>query len=140
MTDRELLEKRLVHVLDSVREMRGHGDPSRIATDRFQRAFYERRLQTAIQSALDAASHIVSERGLGEPRNNQELFVLLAQDGWLSDELALTCRRMVGFRNVLVHQYMDVDLDRLRDIAENRLADLEEFVRSIRDRIGRQEQ
>ena len=42
---------------------------------------------------------------------------------------------MAGFRNVLVHGYVDVNLDVVRDIVERRLVDLERFVVAIRARL-----
>jgi hypothetical protein len=56
--------------------------------------------QVAIQAALDIASHIVSDRRLGEPRTNQALCALLQQDHWLSHAPTATMHKMVGFRNV----------------------------------------
>jgi uncharacterized protein YutE (UPF0331/DUF86 family) len=43
---------------------------------------------------------------------------------------------MVGFRNVLVHGYDDVDLSIVRDVVDNRLDDLLQFVTVVRNRIG----
>ena len=45
--------------------------------------FVEHTLQLAIQAALDAASHVVSDERLGEPPSNRELFTLLARAGIL---------------------------------------------------------
>jgi uncharacterized protein YutE (UPF0331/DUF86 family) len=87
-----------------------------------------------IQAALDVASHVVSERRLGEPESNRELFLLLAQGGWIEEDLADTLAKLDSFRNVLVHGYTRVNLDRVRDVVENRLEDLLAFVRSMRAR------
>lgn len=64
----------------------------------------------AIQAAIDVGLHIVSDQRLGEPRTNQEVFDLLERASVLQADLAATLRRVVGFRNVLVHGYDDVDL------------------------------
>jgi uncharacterized protein YutE (UPF0331/DUF86 family) len=80
------------------------------------------------------ASHVVSDRRLGEPRTNRELFDLLARDGWIPGPLAASLRRMVGFRNVLVHGYDDVDLRVVQDVVLNHLDDLLAFVDAIRGR------
>jgi uncharacterized protein YutE (UPF0331/DUF86 family) len=60
---------------------------------------------------------IVSDRRLGEPRTNRELFDLPQRDAWIEDPLASTLRNMAGFRNVLVHGYANVDLAVVRDHA-----------------------
>lgn len=85
---------------------------------------------TAIEAAVDVAQHICAAQGWGPPTDNGGAVGLLGAHGALSPELATSVRRAVGFRNVLVHEYADVDdaivLARLHD-----LADLEDFVREI---------
>jgi len=84
----------------------------------------------------DAASHIASAERLGEPRTNSGLFDLLAGAGWLSGDEAELCRAMVGFRNVVVHGYTQVDVAVLRDVLENHLGDLEGVVATLRGRLS----
>jgi uncharacterized protein YutE (UPF0331/DUF86 family) len=74
----------------------------------------------------------VSDRRLGEPRTNRELFDLLHRDGWLEAALTASLRNMAGFRNVLVHGYDDVDLSVVQDVLGNHLVDFEAFVDAIR--------
>ena len=77
MTDPELLAKRLSQIETCVRELRELARPEAIDTDVREARCVEHTLQIAIQAALDAASHIVSDGHLGEPRTNRELFSLL---------------------------------------------------------------
>ena len=84
------------------------------------------------QAALDVASHIVSDERLGEPRTNRELFGLLARPGIVSSDLVGVLEEVAGFRNVLVHEYDDVDVGIVRDVVEHRLDDLLAFVASVR--------
>ena len=136
MTDPDLIAKKLALIETCVRELRTLARPEEIARDVREERFAERTLQMAIQAALDVASHIVSDERLGEPRTNRELFDLLARRGWLDDDLATTMRRMVGFRNILVHGYDTVDVNIVRDVLEHRLDDLLAFVAAIRTRLG----
>ena len=110
MTDAQLLEKKLALIETCVSDLRRLARPTLLATDVREERFAEHTLQIAIQAALDAASHIVSDARLGEPRSNRELFALLARAGWVGDELARSLSAMAGFRNVLVHGYDTVDL------------------------------
>ena len=136
MTDPDLIAKKLALIETCVRELRTLARPEEIARDVREERFAEHTLQMAIQAALDVASHIVSDERLGEPRTNRELFDLLARRGWLDDDLATTMRRMVGFRNILVHGYDTVDVNIVRDVLEHRLDDLLAFVAAIRTRLG----
>ncbi len=109
MTDPALVAKKLALVETCLSELRRLARPEALTIDVREQRFVEHTLQIAIQAALDVASHIVSDRRLGEPRTNRELFDLLQQDGWLDEGLAGTLRNMAGFRNVLVYGYDDVD-------------------------------
>jgi uncharacterized protein YutE (UPF0331/DUF86 family) len=134
VTDAALLAKRLARVETCVTELRTMARPDAIPHDLREQRFVEHTLQLAIQAALDVASHVVSDGRLGEPRTNRELFDLLARHGWIPRPLAESLGRMVGFRNVLVHGYDDVDLGVVQDVVTNRLGDLLAFVEAIRGR------
>jgi uncharacterized protein YutE (UPF0331/DUF86 family) len=133
--DEELIAKLFAHVETCVRELREVAQLDRIATDIRERRFVEHTLQIAIQAALDVASHIVSDRRLGEPATNRELFELLAADGWLDATLTESLRRMVGMRNLLVHGYAKVDPEQLRRAVNHHLGDLLAFAAAIRSRL-----
>lgn len=65
--------------------------------------------QTAIEATIDAAHHVVADRGLGVPATNAAAFGALAEAGQLDRELATVMAGAVGFRNILVHGYAEVD-------------------------------
>jgi uncharacterized protein YutE (UPF0331/DUF86 family) len=135
MTDRPLVEKRLAVIDTCVADLRRLARPDRLDTDIRERRFVEHTLQIAIQAALDVASHIVSDRRLGEPATNRELFLLLERDGWIAPELRGRLADMAGFRNVLVHGYNDVDLAIVRDVLTNHLGDLARFAACITQKL-----
>jgi uncharacterized protein YutE (UPF0331/DUF86 family) len=135
MTDPELVAKRLAVIETCVSDLRRLARPADLARDIREERFVEHTLQIAIQSALDVASHIVSDLRLGEPRTNGELFDLLERAGVVAPPLTATLRNMVGFRNVLVHGYDTVDLAVVRDVVEHRLDDLLAFVAAVRARL-----
>ncbi|MGH7857146.1 MAG: type VII toxin-antitoxin system HepT family RNase toxin [Candidatus Binatia bacterium] len=135
MTDAELVAKKLARVESALVELRTFATAEEIARDLKTERFVEHTLQIAIQAAIDAASHVVSDERLGEPEANRDLFLLLARHGWIPGEIAERLARMAGFRNVLVHGYEQVDLAIVRDVFENRLGDFEEYVAAIRARL-----
>lgn len=135
MTDPDLLLQKLAFIETCVQELRTLARPADMRRDVREARFVLHTLQIAIQAAIDAASHIVSDERLGEPETNRELFERLAQRGWLTMELGETMGRMAGFRNIVVHGYAGVNLEIARDIVEHRLADLLAFVAAIRRRL-----
>ena len=136
MTDPDLLAKRLAVIDTCVRELRELARPDAIRADVREQRFVEHTLQLAIQAALDAASHIVSDERLGEPRTNRELFTLLARAGWIDAALAAKLGSMAGFRNILVHGYDTVDLAIVEDAVAHHLDDLLAFAAVVRERVG----
>jgi uncharacterized protein YutE (UPF0331/DUF86 family) len=135
MTDRALIEKKLAAIVSAVSDLRRLAKLDAIRHDVREERFIEHTLQLAVQAALDAASHIVSDEALGEPQTNRQLFDLLAKAGWIDADLATQLSRMAGFRNVLVHGYADVDLAVVEDIVRHRLDDLLRFVTVIGERL-----
>ncbi|WP_188603080.1 type VII toxin-antitoxin system HepT family RNase toxin [Vulcanisaeta souniana] len=73
-------------------------------------------LQVAIQALIDMGSHIMVERGLKAPSTYSEVPIYLSQAGVISGDDSRIFRRMIGFRNVLVHNYSQVSIDVLREI------------------------
>ena len=140
MTDPGLLAKKLAFIETCVAELRRLARPEMIDTDIREERFVEHTLQVAIQAAQDVASHIVSDERLGEPRTNRELFDLLVRAGWLTEQEAAPLCNMVGFRNILVHGYGDVDLAVVQDILENHLDDLLLFASIVRVKLPETEE
>ena len=78
---------------------------------------------TAIEACIDVAQHVCSSEGWGPPRDNGDAMLVLGRHGVLEPDLAERMRAAVGFRNVLVHQYVDVD----DDIVQERLVYLDDL-------------
>ncbi len=132
MTDPELVAKKLAFIETCVRELQTMAHPERISDDLREERFVEHTLQLAIQAALDVGSHIVSDERLGEPETSRDVFRLLGRAAYVPAKLLGRLEQMAGFRNVVVHLYQEVDLGIVRDVVENRLGDLLEFVAAIR--------
>lgn len=88
-------------------------------------------LQRAVQSAIDLASHIISDENLGLPSDMKENFILLKRHNILSEEISKKLQSMVGFRNLCVHDYTSIDVEVLKSILKNHLSDLEEYIQFI---------
>lgn len=88
-------------------------------------------LLRACESSIDAAMHLVRVHRLGVPQETREAFDLLERAGRLDPSLAGRLRKMVGFRNVAVHDYQKLSLDVVRSIIHERLEDFLEFTRLL---------
>lgn len=86
-------------------------------------------IQRAREAAVDLAMHLVRVQRLGIPQESRDAFELLVGAGTLDRQLADGLKRMVGFRNVAVHDYQRLNLDIVRAILQRDLDDLLAFAR-----------
>jgi uncharacterized protein YutE (UPF0331/DUF86 family) len=87
---------------------------------------------TCIEACVDIAQHLCASEGWGPPQDNGDAVALLGRHGVIDAGLADRLRRAVGFRNILVHEYVRVD----DDVVLQRLddpSDLEAFVQQLAD-------
>lgn len=88
-------------------------------------------LQRACESVTDIAMYVISTRKLGIPQTKKEAFDLLKNANLISDELCKKMKGMVGFRNIAIHEYKQIDEEILQDVIENHLDDLTDFARQM---------
>jgi uncharacterized protein YutE (UPF0331/DUF86 family) len=88
-------------------------------------------LQRACEQAIDLANYVIKTKKLGLPKDSKEAFQLLSENHIIPRELAEKLQKMIGFRNVLVHEYQKLDIDRMIDVIENRLTDLIDYTHLI---------
>jgi len=103
-----------------------------LAADQDTLWIVEHGLQLCAQNALDIAIHVVAASGRDVP-DYATAIDRLAELGVLPGELAQGFRAMAGFRNVLVHGYLDVDLKVVAAVLRERLDDFRVFARRIED-------
>ena len=88
-------------------------------------------LQRSCELVTDIAMYIVSVRKLGIPQEKREAFELLYKNGLVSKEIETNMKKMIGFRNIAVHDYKNIDERILIDVIENHLEELLEFAREM---------
>ncbi len=85
----------------------------------------ERFLQLAIEALLDLGNHVIADLRLGTVEWYSDIPRVLHEAGYVDAELCKTWTRMIGFRNVLVHDYLDVDHRLVYEVLQERLNDIE---------------
>ncbi|MBF0189676.1 MAG: DUF86 domain-containing protein [Magnetococcales bacterium] len=93
-------------------------------------------IQRACQAALDAGHHLIRRERLGIPQGSRNVFELLTRGGWIDPALSLALQRMVGFRNIAVHDYQAVHFPILVAIINEHLNDLLDFSQAIVQHAG----
>ncbi len=85
-------------------------DPATFATDVTRQDAAILNIQRACEAALDMGQHLIRRERLGVPQSARDVFALLARSGWIDTNLADSLKRMVGFRNIAVHDYQALQL------------------------------
>jgi uncharacterized protein YutE (UPF0331/DUF86 family) len=122
--------------LQNLRRHRGRSLESLVA-DRDALWAVERGLQLCAQNLLDVATHIVAGSGRDAPDYATALDEL-GRLGAVPVAFASRIRGIAGFRNVLVHAYLDVDVQRVHELLEQRLDDFVEFARHVEAYLSKQ--
>ena len=130
--DPEVIRKHIAALREALSNLRRHVGRSaqELRADADLRWIVERGLQLSVQNALDIATHLAAASGLDSP-DYATAIDQLAELSVLSPEFASRLRPMAGFRNVLVHGYLQVDLNVLEQVLREKLQDLDEFASRI---------
>lgn len=91
----------------------------------------EHGLQTSIQIVLDVGNHLLADLGENNVEDYSSVIVRLGTTGILPIEFADKIRPMAGFRNLLVHEYAEVDLKEVYRMLRDHLGDFEDFGKHI---------
>ena len=70
-------------------------------------------------------SHVISDRGMGVVNQHGDIPAIFVKNGYVDPNLGEEWVRMIGFRNVLVHDYLDIDRSIVYDVLQNRLSTFE---------------
>lgn len=96
-------------------------NPEGFATDFTRQDAAILNIQRACEAALDMGQHLIHRDRLGLPQSARDVFVLLERAGRIPSDLAAPLQRMVGFRNIAVHEYQTLQLPIVIDILAHRL-------------------
>jgi len=84
-------------------------------------------IQRACEAALDLGQYLIRRERLGVPQSYRDVFTLLAEHRCIDSDLAEALKKMVGFRNIAVHNYQTLALPVVKAIIENHLNDFLRF-------------
>lgn len=132
MVDEERVARLLGRVRDDTAALRGAAaqGAEKVAGDAVVLDAVKYRFVTVTEGCVRIAHHLLASEGWGVPETNAGTLRELGERGVLETSVAEAMARAVGFRNVLVHEYADVDDSRV--VAQlDRLDDLDSFVRQV---------
>ncbi len=126
--------KRLERHIRLLEEFRSRYTAEAIRADEHLQWALRYGLFEASQMVIAIACHVVSARNLGSPSTYGECIDLLVKYGYLDASLGQQVQKMIGLRNILVHEYVRVDVNRLLGYL-NRLDDFRAFLRAMEQHV-----
>ena len=91
----------------------------------------ERTLQMMIETCVDIASHIISDKGFRVPKSYSDAFKVLHEERIVGGRLFGALEKMAKFRNIVVHHYDKVDAEIVIGILKKDLNDFMGYKDSI---------
>ncbi len=132
MVDQDIVFEKIKHIQNCLRRIQEvtQGDPVSLNDIDVQDIFVLN-LQRAVQVAIDLAAHVIADEGLGLPSDLKENFMILERAGIVTAALSGKLQKMVGFRNIAVHDYKSINVDVLKSVLTDHLGDLEAFYSEV---------
>jgi len=121
------LVKKYIKILDDYKKY----SKDKIQNDQTIKGAVERYLYLASQATIDLAEATISYKNFRKPTSMSESFSILNEEGIISTELTNKMIGMVGFRNVVTHDYDKINYDIVYDVLQNKLKDIEELLEII---------
>lgn len=141
--DIDVVERRLRALRDALgdlEQLRG-ASADDLRANPITRAGAERLLQVTADLAVDINAHLATSLLGKAPTTGRESFEAAAAAGVLSAALASELAPSAGLRNVLVHRYVDIDVElvaravgELLDLLPRYVGEVAVFVTKFRDR------
>ena len=106
-------------------------DPVSFATNFSRQDAAILNIQRACEAALDIGQHSIRREQLGLPQSARDVFELLAKSEWIESSLAQSLKRMIGFRNIAIHEYQSLQLEITVKIITGHLDEFLQFTTEI---------
>ena len=133
MVDESVRAAKTAAILDAVQRIRETlpATAQEFLDDRSMREIVTLNLFVAIQAAIDLAIHWVADEGWAVPATYGEVFRALADHGVIDRGLAERLFKAAGLRNLIAHQYGDIDFALVYASASAELDDFVTFCGSL---------
>lgn len=128
--------RRLTQVTRRLRRYRERGS-DQLARDEELQWLVERGLQLGCEIVLDTANHVLAGAFGRSTETYEQLLDSLAAEEVMSPELRADLRGLGGFRNVLVHGYLEIDPARVTAALEKAPEQFERFATELHAWLSR---
>ncbi len=131
--DKELIGRKAVQLGRALRRISGHlgRNAAGFSADYDAQDIVYRNFQIVVQNCVDIASHIIAEENFEIPRTMGEAFDILNRHGIIPAVMAKELRDMTVLRNIIVHDYTRIKIEKAYPLLKNSLKTLPRFCRTV---------
>lgn len=129
MVSREVLQSRLNALEDYLTKLRAFRKfkKQEFLKNAALHDLAERYLHLMAECLIDLGNHLIADQNLGSPGSFREIFQILQEHDYLSEDLSATLQKWTGYRNILVHDYLKIDHEIAYNIIKEDFKEIEEF-------------
>jgi len=133
MVNRDVLQKRIEKIreyLSFLKELRENYNITEFKQNKMIYGSGERFLHLTIESLIDIGNHIVSSEDLGVVDSYRDIPVILHKNNYIEEKDRDLFIKIIGLRNILVHDYLDIEKETIYKIINESLSDLENILKN----------
>jgi uncharacterized protein YutE (UPF0331/DUF86 family) len=133
MVDKALLLRKLAELERNLEQIREYSNITieQYSSDWKIQRIIERTLQIMIETCVDISGHIISDKGYRIPKSYADTFRILYEENILEKELFEIMEKMAKFRNIVVHNYDEIDASIVVNILKGHLGDFLTYKNAI---------
>lgn len=133
MVDKDIVMNRIKHLEDNINYLKkiNNYEQETFSSDPDIYYRFERVLHLAVEAVLDLGNHLIADQNLGTPDSNKDIFRILFENKIIDYDLKNSLIKMAGFRNILVHDYLDLNRELEYEIIKNNIKDIKNFMKVI---------
>ncbi|MBI4688978.1 MAG: DUF86 domain-containing protein [Nitrospirae bacterium] len=135
MIDKEITDRLISLISEYTQDLKEAASSykkfSDFRADKKTQRYIERTLQIDIEACLDLANHIIAGKGFREPSSNADTFYVLCENKIVPLSFFNKLKDMASFRNLMVHNYAKVDVEKVYGILKRHLKDFDMYLSYI---------
>ena len=138
MVNREIIQKRLEKSREYIEFLNNIKDNYSLNEFKNNKMVYgssERFLHLTIEALLDMGNHLVSDQDLGNIDSYRDIPKILHQNDYIDSEQKEIFIKIIGFRNILFHDYLDIDKATVYKIIKENLSDLTDLLKMYANQL-----
>jgi uncharacterized protein YutE (UPF0331/DUF86 family) len=141
MIDSDLVRRKLARLNMYLEKLKPIADSTykEYISDFYKKTSAERMIQLIVECASDINTHVILESGERPPENYSSSFIKAAEVKLINHELANKLKGSGGMRNIIVHEYMEIDDKKVYEVMPTAISDYKEYIRQVYDFLDRLE-